>query len=156
MSRTRGRIILNKIQVRGFLITAVLSLAFVGGCQKSSSTDSGTDEETETTEAACSTKNCGKGKTCEGTYSTLSCTGKKWTGVCTVNQIDSGDWTKIWFEDQQNCGFDWIRAQGTVGSDWATLASGSSKEGMVQSEGVDVFQFRICTNGVNTDNTRCL
>ena len=146
---------LKKIQIRGFLFVAVLSLAFVGGCGKSSSTDSDTDEETDT-EVACSTENCGKGKSCEGTYSTLSCTGKKWTGVCTVDQIDSGDWTKIWFEEQANCGFDWIRAEGTVGSSWATLASGSSKEAMVESEGEDVFQFRICTNGVNTDNTRCL
>ena len=152
-----GRVKLNKIQVRGFLITAVLSLALVGGCGKSSSTDSGTDEETDDeTEVACSTEKCGKGKSCEGTYSTLSCTGKKWTGVCKVNQIDSGDWTKIWFEDQSNCGFDWVRAQGTVGSDWATLASGSAKETMVESKGEDVFQLRICTNGVNTDNTRCL
>ena len=159
MSRTRGRIILNKTQVRGFLITAVLSMALVGGCGKSSSTDSGTDEETEETEeteVACSTEKCGKGKSCEGTYSTLSCTGKKWTGVCSVDQIDSGDWTKIWFEDQNSCGFDWIRAQGAVGSDWATLASGSAKEAMVESKGEDVFQFRICSNGVNTDNTRCL
>ena len=144
---------MNKFQIRVLLVTAALSLAFVGGCQKNSSTDSGTDEETE---VACSTEKCGKGKSCEGTYSTLSCTGKKWTGVCTVKQIDSGDWTKIWFEKQANCGFDWIRAQGAVGSDWATLASGSSKEGMVQSEGVDVFQFRICANDVNIDNTRCL
>ncbi len=156
MSLTRGRMKLNKIQVRGLLITAVLSLALVGGCGKSSSTDSGTDEEDEETEVACSTEKCGAGKSCEGTYSTLSCTGKKWTGVCEVNQIDSGEWTKIWFEDQSNCGFDWIRAQGVVGSDWATLASGSAKEAMVQSKGKDVFQFRICTNGVNTDNTRCL
>ena len=147
---------LNKIQVRGFLMTAVLSLALVGGCGKSSSTDSGTDEETEETEIACSTKDCGEGDSCEGTYSTLSCDDKEWTGVCTVSQIDSGDWTKIWFEEQANCGFDWIRAQGAVGSDWATLASGSSKEAMVESEGEDVFQFRICTNGVNEDNTRCL
>ena len=144
---------LNNLQVRGFLIAVVLSLALVGGCGKSSSTDSGTDEETET---ACSTKDCGKGNACEGTYSALSCDDKKWTGVCTVNQIDSGDWTKIWFEDQKNCGFDWIRAQGDVGSDWAVLASGSASETMVQSEGEDVFQLRVCTNGVNTDNTRCL
>ena len=144
---------MNKIQIRVLLVTAALSLAFVGGCQKNSSTDSGTDEETE---VACSTEKCGKGKSCEGTYSTLSCTGKKWTGVCTVNQIDSGDSTKISFEEQSSCGIDWIRAQGAVGSDWATLASGSSKEGMVQSEGVDVFHYRICMNGVNADNTRCL
>ena len=156
MSRTRGRVKLNKIQVRGFLVTAVLSLALVGGCGKSSSTDSGTDEEAEENEVACSTEKCGKGKSCEGTYSTLSCTGKKWTGVCTVNQIDSGDWTKICFEEQVNCGFDWMRAQGTVGSDWAVLASGSASETMVQREGEDVFQLRVCTNGVNTDNTRCL
>ena len=148
---------LSKIQVCGFLITAVLSLALVGGCGKKSSTDSDTDSGTdEETEVACSTENCGVGKSCEGTYSTLSCTGKKWIGVCKVNQIDSGEWTKIWFEDQSNCGFDWIRAQGAVGSDWATLASGSAKEAMVESKGEDVFQFRICTNGVNTDNTRCL
>ena len=149
----RGGVKLKKIQVLGFLIAAVLSLALVGGCGKSSSTDSGTDEEAET---ACSTKDCGKGDSCEGTYSTLSCDDKKWTGVCTVNQIDSGDWTKIWFEDQNSCGFDWIRAKGAVGRDWATLASGSAKEAMVESKGEDVFQFRICTNGVNTDNTRCL
>ena len=153
VSDPRGGVKLNKIQVRGFLITAALSLALVGGCGKSSSTDSGTDEETE---VACSTKKCGKGKSCDGTYSTLSCTGKKWTGVCTVNQIDSGDWTKIWFEEQTSCGFVSIRAQGAVGSDWSTLASGSAKEAMVESEGEDVFQFRICTNGVNEDNTRCL
>ena len=156
MSRARRRIKLNKIQVRGFLITAVLSMALVGGCGKSSSTDSGTDEEAEENEVACSTEKCGKGKSCEGTYSTSSCTGKKWTGVCTVNQIDSGDWTKIWFEEQTSCGFDWIRAQGAVGSDWSALASGSAKEALVESKGEDVFQFRICTNGVNSDNTRCL
>ena len=147
---------MNKIQVRGFLVTAVLSLALVGGCGKSSSTDSGTDEDAEETETACSTKDCGKGDSCEGTYSTLSCDDKEWTGVCTVSQIDSGDWTKIWFEEQANCGFDWIRAQGSVGSDWAAIATGSASELMVQSEGVDVFQLRVCTNGVNSDNTRCL
>ena len=144
---------MTKFQVRGFLITAVLSLALVGGCGKSSSTDSGTDEETE---VACSTEKCGTGKSCEGTYSTLSCTGKKWTGVCKVNQIDSGEWTKIWFEDQSNCGFDWIRAQGVVGNDWTALASGTATEFMVEHTGEDVFILRRCESGGNKDNDGCI
>jgi hypothetical protein len=136
---------------------AAVSLVVVGGCGKSSSTDSGAEETTTATATACSTKICTSSNDCEGTYSALSCTGKVWTGVCKVKQIDVGDWTKIWFETPQaNCGFSWIRAQGSVASDWIALASGSSTEAMVESKGVNVFQFRICTNGVNADNTRCL
>ena len=147
---------MRKIQVLVLLMSTFLSLVLVAGCGKNSSTDSGTETETET-ETTLSKKKCGDGKNCEGTYSTLSSDDKEWTGVCEVKQVDSGEWTKIWFERPMvDCGFDWIRAQGTVGSDWAALASGSAKETMVQSKGEDVFQFRICTNGVNTDNTRCL
>ena len=142
---------MKKFQFRILLITAALSLAFVGGCGKKPSTDSGTEAI-----AACSTKSCVTGNACEGTYSTLSCSSKKWTGVCKIKQIDVGDWTKIWFETQVDCGFSWIRAQGAVASNWVTLASGSATETMIESQGVDVFQFRICTNGVNADNTRCL
>ena len=145
---------MSKIQIRVLLFMAAVSLVVVGGCGKSSSTDSGAEETTTAT--ACSTKICTSSNDCEGTYSALSCTGKVWTGVCKVKQIDVGNWTKIWFEEQANCGFEWIRAQGSVGSDWATLATGSAKEAMVESEGVDVFQFRICSNGVNENNTRCL
>ena len=139
---------MNKIQIRALLFTAALSLAFVGGCGKSSSTDS----DTEST----STKNCGKGKSCKGTYSTSISDSKEWSAVCTVNQIDSGVWTKLWFEEANNCGFDWIRAQGIVGTDWATLASGTDREFMIQYTGEDVFQIRLCTNGANADGDACL
>ena len=140
---------MTKVQVRLLLTSTLLSFALVAGCSKDSSTDSGAD-------TGLSTKDCGKGASCQGTYSTLSCSNKKWVGVCKVKQVDVGDWTKIWFEDEAGCGFNWIRAQGSVGSNWATLASGSATEAMVESEGIDVFQFRICTNGVNEGNTRCL
>ena len=145
---------MNKIQIRVLLIAVVLSLAFIGGCGKSSSTDSGTGEEEET---GLSTKKCGRGKHCEGTYSTLSSDDKVWSGICKVQQIDSGEWTKIWFERPMvDCGFDWIRAQGVVGNDWAALASGTATEFMVEHTGQDVFTLRRCESGGNDDNDGCI
>ena len=135
-----------------FLIVAVFSLILVTGCgSKSSSTDSGTENE-----STLSTTDCGKGQSCQGTYSTLSSDSKVWTGVCRVKQVDSGEWTKLWFvRPMNNCGFEWIRAQGSIGSDWAALASGSSAEFMVEHTGTDVFQLRRCENGGKADNTGC-
>ena len=146
---------MNKLQIRVLLILTLLSLAFVGGCGKNSSTDSGADGADK--ETALSTKKCGRGKNCEGTYSTLSSGDKVWTGVCKVQQIDSGEWTKIWFERPMvDCGFDWIRAQGTVGSDWAALAGGTATEFMIEHTGEDVFTLRRCEAGGNADNDACL
>jgi hypothetical protein len=129
-----------------------LSLALVSSCAKDSSTDSGADEV-----IALSTKDCGKGNSCKGTYSTLSSSSKVWSGVCKVRQVDSGEWTKIWFiRPMHDCGFEWIRASGDVGSDWATLAAGQGTEFMVQYTGEDIFQLRRCELGGNEDNSGCL
>jgi hypothetical protein len=129
-----------------------LGLALVAGCSKNSSTNAGTDDET-----TLSTKDCGKGSNCKGTYSTLSSDSKEWSGVCEVKQVDSGEWTTIWFaRPMKNCGFKWIRAQGNVGSDWASIASGANTDFMVEHTGEDVFTLRVCENGGNTDNTGCL
>ena len=139
---------MTKIQLRALLMVAFFSFVLVTGCGKKSSTDSGT---------VLSTKDCGKGQSCQGTYSALSSDSKVWTGICTVRQVDSGEWTQIWFvRPQSNCGFEWIRAQGTVGSDWATLTSGTATEFMVESTGEDVFSLRRCEDGGNTGNTGCL
>ena len=140
---------MTKIRLRALLMTAVFSFVLVTGCGKKPSTDSGT-------EIVLSTKDCGKGQSCEGTYSTLSSSSKVWTGVCVVRQIDTGEWTKLWFRTMNNCGFDWIRAQGSVGSDWATIASGTATEFMVEHTGEDVFSLRRCEDGGNADNTGCL
>ena len=141
-----------KTDIRVLLMLTFVSLAFVAGCSKDSSTDSGTDDE-----SALSTADCGDGKSCEGTYSTLSSDSKEWTGVCEVKQVDSGEWTKIWFvRPMKACGFKWIRAQGSVGSDWASIASGTDTEFMVEHTGEDVFTLRHCEDGGNADNTGCL
>jgi hypothetical protein len=141
---------LTKIQLRALLMVTFFSFVLVAGCGKKSSTDSGT-------ETVLSTKDCGKGQSCQGTYSTLSSDSKVWTGVCEVRQVDSGEWTKLWFDTtMNNCGFEWIRAQGSVGSDWATLASGTATEFMVESTGEDVFSLRRCEDGGNDANTGCL
>ena len=145
------KIELTKIQLQPLLMTILLSLAFVACCSKNSSTDSGTDSGTD------STKDCGKGASCEGTYSTSSSDSKVWTGVCEVKQVDSGEWTKIWFvRPMKNCGFKWIRAQKNVGTDWASLASGADREFMVEHTGEDVFTLRLCEDGGNSDNSDCL
>ena len=137
-----------KIESRAALMMTFLCLALVTGCGKDSSTESGT---------ALSTEDCGKEKSCEGTYSTLSSDNKEWTGVCEVKQVDSGEWTKIWFlRPMKACGFKSIQAQGSVGSDWATLASGADREFMVEHTGTDVFTLRLCEDGGNSDNTDCL
>jgi hypothetical protein len=142
---------LHKIKFHVLLIAVVLSLAFAGGCGKSSSTDSGVDEE------AAASKKCGRGKSCQGTYSTLSSDDKEWSGVCEVKQVDSGEWTKIWFaRPMKNCGFEWIRAQGSVGSDWAALAGGgTARDFMVEYTGENVYTLRLCEGGGNKDNTGC-
>ena len=76
--------------------------------------------------------------------------------MCEVKQVDSGEWTKIWFErPMADCGFDWIRAQGVVGNDWAALASGTATEFMVEHTGEDVFTLRRCESGGNKDNDGC-
>ena len=138
---------MTKVQVRVLLMSTFLSLVLAAGCSKDSSTDS---------DVGTSTKDCGKGASCQGSYSTLSSDSKVWTGVCEVRQVDSGEWTKLWFDTtMNNCGFEWIRAQGSVGSDWATLASGTATEFMVESTGEDVFQLRRCEKGGNDDNTGC-
>ena len=143
---------MTKVQARVLLMSTFLGLALVAGCAKDSSTDSGTDGE-----IALSTKDCGKGKSCQGTFSTLSSDSKVWTGVCKVRQVDSGEWTKVWFVRPMNaCGFEWIRASGAVGSDWATLAAGTETEFMIEHTGEDVFQLRRCEIGGNSDNTGCL
>ena len=133
------------------------SLALVVGCSKNSSTDSDSGADSDEEEVTLSTKNCGKGKSCEGTYSTLSSDDKEWSGVCEVKQVDSGDWTKIWFvRPMKHCGFKWIRAQGTVGSDWASLAGGGTDvEFMVEYTGEDIFTLRLCDDGGNSDGTGC-
>ena len=143
---------MTKIQCRALLITACLSLAVVVGCGKKSSTDSGAEE----TGPTLSTKVCGTGKSCQGTYSALSSDSKIWSEICQVKQVDSGEWTKLWFIEASNCGFEWIRAQGTIGNDWATLASAGASEFMIQYTGEDIFQLRLCKNGGNKDSTRCL
>ena len=144
---------MKRINRSSLFMAVFLTTALVAGCGKDSSTDSGIDSgATET----LSTKDCGFGKSCEGSYSTLSSDSKVWGGVCAVNQIDSGEWTYLWFEEGANCGFTWVRAQGSVGSDWAVLASGNATEFMIEHTGEDVFQLRLCTNGVNAGNERCL
>ena len=147
---------MRKIQVRALLMFTFLGIALAAGCAKDSDTDSDTDSDIDE-EITLSTKDCGKGASCEGTYSTLSADSKVWIGVCEVKQVDSGEWTKIWFLDElKNCGFNWIRAQGSGGSDWATLASGADREFMIEHTGEDVFTLRLCEDGGNTDNTECL
>ena len=133
-------------------MSTFLSLVLVAGCSKDSSTDSSTDSD-----AGVSAKDCGKGASCQGSYSTLSSDSKVWTGVCKVREVDSGEWTKIWFvRPMNNCGFEWIRATGNVGSDWAALVSIKEAEFMVQHTGEDVFQLRRCEFGGNAENTDCL
>ena len=146
---------MHKIQIRHLLLLTFFSLALITGCSKESSTDSGTDTAEE--EATLSKKDCGNGKNCQGTYSTLSSDDKEWSGVCEVKQVDSGDWTKIWLvRPMTNCGFKWIRAQGNVGSVWASLAGGGTDtEFMIEHTGDDVFTLRLCEDGGNDDNTGC-
>ena len=83
------------IRLRVLWMTIFISLALAAGCGKDSSTESDGG-------SVLSTKDCSKGKSCEGTYSTLSSDSKDWTGVCEVKQVDSGEWTKIWFSRPMN------------------------------------------------------
>jgi hypothetical protein len=137
---------LTEIQLQPFLMATFLSLALVAGCEKNSSTDSDS-----------STAKCGHGASCQGSYSASSSDSKVWTGPCEVSQVDSGEWTKLWFvRPMVNCGFEWVRAQGSVGSDWATLASGTATEFMVEHTGENVFQLRRCESGGNKTNDGCL
>ena len=141
------------MRLRYLLIPVFFTLALVVGC---GSNDSSTGSGSDTTYSA--TKDCGStdGGWCQGGYSTSSSDDAIWSGVCMVRQIDSGEWTYLWFHHMTNCGFDWIRSQGTVGSDWATLAAGTATEFMVQHTGEEVFQLRRCEDGGNKTNDGCL
>ena len=136
------------------LIIIFLASAFLTGCgSNDSSTGSASDEE-------CGSVSRGW---CQGTYSSGSSDKAEWTGVCEVRQIDSGEWAYLWFHTGANCGFEWVRAKGSTGSDWVTLASGAvnekghpDKQFMILHTGEKVFQLRRCVDGSTADKTECL
>ena len=75
--------------------------------------DRDTGEVTITNAKLCDTSNW-----CEGTYSTADSAGSDWTSTCVINNITITDYYNIFFHRAANCGFDSIKAQGSVGSRW--------------------------------------
>ncbi len=92
---------------------------------------------------------CNSTNWCDGTYSTDDSTGSDWTSTCVINNVTVTDYYNIFFHHAANCGFDSIRAQGSVGSRWYTFGQSYDsveKEMLIKHLEEKVFDA-LCVDG---------
>ena len=93
-------------------------------------------------------KLCDASNWCEGTYSTADSAGSDWTSTCVINNITVTDYYNIFFHHAANCGFDSIKAQGSVGSRWNSFGQNYDsidKEMLIKHFEEKVFDV-LCVN----------
>ena len=93
-------------------------------------------------------KLCDASNWCEGTYSTADSAGSDWTSTCAINNITVTDYYNIFFHHAANCGFDSIKAQGSVGSRWNVFGKNydsTVKEMLIKHFEEKVFDA-LCVN----------
>ena len=94
-------------------------------------------------------KLCDATNWCEGTYSTADSTGSDWTSTCVINNVTVTDYYNIFFHHAANCGFDSIKAQGSVGSKWYSFGQNYDsidKEMLIKHFEEKVFDV-LCVDG---------
>jgi len=94
-------------------------------------------------------KLCDASNWCEGTYSTADSAGSDWTSTCVINNVTVTDYYNIFFHHAANCGFDSIKAQGSVGSRWYTFGQSYDsveKEMLIKHFEETVFDA-LCVDG---------
>ena len=94
-------------------------------------------------------KLCNASNWCEGTYSTADSAGSDWTSTCVINNITVTDYYNIFFHHAVNCGFDSIKAQGSVGSSWNVFGKNYDsivKEMLIKHFEENVFDA-LCVDG---------
>ena len=99
---------------------------------------------------------CDANNWCEGTYSTADSAGSDWTSTCVINNITINDYYNIFFHHAANCGFDSIKAQGSVGSKWYTFGQSYDsvdKEMLIKHFEEKVFDA-LCVDG-GGNSTSC-
>jgi len=92
---------------------------------------------------------CDASNWCEGTYSTADSAGSDWTSTCVINNITVTDYYNIFFHREVNCGFDSIKAQGSVGSGWNSF--GKNYDSIVKEMLIKHFEEKVfdalCVDG---------